>query len=149
MTDQTPSRPAYELPDSGALGAAALESLKAVEKANDRLGRVMAVVTAAAMRDILTDFDHSAPFDAARVQLVEGEDGSLFPTGRYWTAAGEERMFADADGLGAIHDMSEWTRYLSDENRDVWLPLCDELPDLDRRPTFALDLVKAAALPID
>lgn len=105
MTDQTPSRPAYQLPDSGTLGAAALESLNAVEKANDRLGRVMAVVTAAAMRDILTDFDHSAPFDAARVQLTEGEDGSLFPTGRYWTAAGEERMFADADGLGAIHDI--------------------------------------------
>ncbi|MFJ2017031.1 MULTISPECIES: hypothetical protein [Streptomyces] len=85
MTDRTPSRPAYKIPDG--LSAAAHTALEAAHAAYDQLGRVMTVVAAAAVCDILTGHEPDAPFDAGRVERAEGEDGSLFPTGRYWTAA--------------------------------------------------------------
>lgn len=153
MTNQTPSRPAYQLPATEALGAAVTEALNAHEQTHTQLGRVMAVVTAAAVRDILTGHEPDAPFDASAVELVEGEDGSLFPTGRYWTMAGGERTFAEEVGqveaANALHDMSGWTAYLNDDTRDVWRPLCGELDDRDGRPAYALDLPRAAALALD
>ncbi|WP_327345942.1 hypothetical protein [Streptomyces europaeiscabiei] len=153
LTGQTPTRPAYQLPDARVLGTAATEALEAARRANERLGRVMAIVTAAAVRDILTGHEAAAPFDAVRAELVEGEDGSLFPTGRYWTAAGDERTFTEAVGASeagnGIHGMSEWTVHLDDDNRHVWEPLCTELPDRDRRPAWGIDLVRAAALDLD
>ncbi|MFD0209128.1 hypothetical protein ACFVH9_08320 [Streptomyces hirsutus] len=152
MTNQTSPRPAYRLPASDVLGAAVDEALNGATTAHERLGRVMAVVTAAAVRDILTGCDHDAPFDAAKVELVEGEDG-LFPTGRYWTAAGDERTFTEAIGQveagNALHDMSGWTAYLDNSTRDVWGPLCDDLDDHDGRLAFALDLLRAAAITLD
>ncbi|MFE3033029.1 hypothetical protein ACFXKY_15465 [Streptomyces canus] len=150
MSDQTPSRPAYRLPDSSALGGAIETALNDAERAHDQLGRVMTVVTAAAVRDILTGCKPDAPFDAAAVELVEGADGSLFPNGRYWTMAGDEATFTETVGLteagNGIHDMSGWTAYLNDDTRDVWGPLCSELPDRNGRPAYRLDLVRAAAL---
>ncbi|MER7740013.1 hypothetical protein ABTX34_17135 [Streptomyces sp. NPDC096538] len=150
MNDQTPSRPAYRLPASDTLGAAVDRALSAVRDADEQTGRVMLVVTAAAVRDILTGHQPDAPFDAGSLELTACEDGSLFPTGRYWTAACDERKFADAigqaDAGNALHDMSEWTRYLDDDTRDVWRPLCSELPDRDGRPVYRLDLVRAAAI---
>jgi hypothetical protein len=153
MPAQRPTSPAYPLPDSRALTAAADEALDIAQKAADRLGRVMAVVTAAAVRDILTGHDHDAPFDAGHAELVEGADGSLFATGRYWTLAGEERTFTDDlgefDAGMAVFGMNEWSPYLDDSNRDVWQPLCTELPDNDGRPAYRLDLTAAAALSLD
>ncbi|MFE2425005.1 hypothetical protein [Streptomyces hokutonensis] len=150
MSDQTPPRPAYRLPNSSALGAAVDTALNDAERAHEQLGRVMAVVTAAAVRDILTGCKPDAPFDAAAVELVEGEDGSLFPNGRYWTMAGDERTFTETVGLteagNGIHEMSGWTAYLDDDTRDVWRPLCGELPDRNGRPAYRVDLVRAAAL---
>ncbi|GGQ49950.1 hypothetical protein GCM10010250_21930 [Streptomyces althioticus] len=153
MNDQTPSRPAYRLPATDTLGAAVDRALTAARDTDEQLGRVMLVVTAAAVRDILTGHQPDAPFDAGSLELAEGEDGSLFPTGRYWTAACDERTFADAIGQteagNAVHDMSEWTRYLNDDTRDVWRPLCSEMPDRDRRPVYRLDLLRAAAVTLD
>ncbi|MDQ0962002.1 hypothetical protein QFZ66_005880 [Streptomyces sp. B4I13] len=153
MTDQPPTRPAYRLPDSSALGAATDKALNNAERAHEQLGRVMAVVTAAAVRDILTGCKPDAPFDAAAVELVEDADGSLFPNGRYWTMAGDERTFTETVGLteagNGIHDMSGWTAYLNDNTRDVWGPLCTKLTDRDGRPAYALDLAQAATLPLD
>ncbi|MER6559740.1 hypothetical protein ABT300_18800 [Streptomyces sp. NPDC001027] len=153
MSDQAPSRPAYRLPDSGALGAATDTTLKDAERAHEQLGRVMVVVTAAAVRDILTGCKPDAPFDAAAVELVEGADGSLFPNGRYWTLAGDERTFTETVGLteagNGIHDMSGWTAYLDDNTQDVWRPLCTELPDRNGRPAYRLDLLRAAAVTLD
>ncbi|PWI05484.1 hypothetical protein DIZ27_38800 [Streptomyces sp. NWU339] len=153
MTNQPPSRPAYQLPDSHALGAAVTKALDDARQANGQLGRVIAVVTAAAVRDVLTGHQPDALFDAARLELVEGEDGSLFPTGRYWAQAGEERTFTEAVGLteagNAVHDMSGWTACLDDATRHAWRPLCEELPDHDGRPAYSLDLARAAALTID
>lgn len=93
-------------------------ALGAATDAHDQLGRAMVVVTAAAVRDILTGHEPDAPFDAAGVELVEAERGPLYPTGRYWTLTGEERTFTEAVGESeagnGIHDMSEWTAYLDD-----------------------------------
>ncbi|MDH6189154.1 hypothetical protein M2168_002186 [Streptomyces sp. CZ24] len=153
MTNQTPQSPAYPLPDDQALGKAAHEALNAHWAAAARLGRVMAVVTAAAVRDILTDHDHDAPFDATHAELVEAADGSLHGTGRYWTADGTETSFTEAIGqheaATGVHGMNEWAPYLGDTNRAVWSPLVEEMPDRDGQQVFRLDLAKAAALPLD
>ncbi|MDQ1018890.1 hypothetical protein [Streptomyces afghaniensis] len=152
MTNQPPSRPAYELPASSALAEAVDKALNDNRTAHEQLGRVMAVVTAAGVRDILTGHQPDAPFDAARLELREGED-SLFPTGRYWTAAGVERTFTEDVGQteagNALHDLSGWTAYLDDNTRGVWRPLCEELPDRDGRAVYALDLARAASLTLD
>ncbi|WP_331733956.1 hypothetical protein OHU34_46200 (plasmid) [Streptomyces sp. NBC_00080] len=142
--------PPYLLPDPATISTAAHAAVSASQTASESLGRVMAVVTAAAVRDILTGHDANTRFDAARLELLEGSHGALSATGRYWTVAGEERTFArdvgDTDAGNALHDMNEWVAYLGDSNYHVWRPLCDELPDRDRRPAYALDLVKAAQL---
>ncbi|MGA5643373.1 hypothetical protein ACPCTN_32105 [Streptomyces cinereoruber] len=143
-------RQTYPLPD---IGGVAHEALDALHKAHDRVGRVMAVVTALAVADILTDNDHDAPFDAAHAELIEAVDGSLHATGRYWTASGEGRTFADVVGGHAhnwgVFGMNEWTPYLGYENEDVWKPLVDELPPRNGRKVYRIDLAKAAALPTD
>ncbi|MYR63206.1 hypothetical protein GTY54_45740 [Streptomyces sp. SID625] len=153
MDRQPPPRPAYELPAPDALGAAVDQALSADRDAHERLGRVMAVATAAGVRDILTGYRPGLPFDAAKLELVEGEDGSLFPTGRYWTLTGAARTFTEDVGEteagNALHDLSGWTAFLDDNTRDVWRPLCDERPDRDGRPMFALDLLRAASLAYD
>ncbi|GAA2948426.1 hypothetical protein ACFPN0_15125 [Kitasatospora cinereorecta] len=153
MTNQAPQSPAYPLPDGQAISTAAHEALNAHFAAVARLGRVMAVVTAAAVRDILTDNDHDAPFDAAHAELVEAADGSLHGTGRYWTADGTETSFTEAIGeheaAMGVFGMNEWTPYLGYENQDVWKPLVTKLPDRNGQPAYRLDLAKAAALPLD
>ncbi|MFB0617252.1 hypothetical protein [Streptomyces sp. AGS-58] len=150
MSSQTPSRPAYRLPDTSVLSVVVREALDDATASRERLGRVMAVVTAAAVRDILTGHRPDAPFDASAIELVEGEDSALFPSGRYWTIAGRERTFTDAVGriraANTQRRMTEWTAYLNDTTRDVWHPLCRELDDRDGRPAFALDLHRTAAL---
>ncbi|MFJ5037967.1 hypothetical protein [Streptomyces parvulus] len=148
MTNQPASRPAYEIPAS--LGEAADAALNADRTASEQLGRAMLVATAAAVRDILTGDQPGAPFDAVAVELIEGMDADLFPTGRYWTAAGQERTFTEAVGLNeagnGIHGMSEWTTYLNDTTRDVWYDLCTELDDHGSRPAYRLDLIAAARM---
>ncbi|MER7477395.1 hypothetical protein ABTX60_07030 [Streptomyces sp. NPDC126510] len=150
MTDQPTSRPAYEIPAS--VSAAAHAALEATWTTRERLGHAMVVTTAAAVRDILTGHKTDAPFDAAGVELIEGQDGSLFPTGRYWMAAGDERTFTEAVGENeagnGIHGMSEWTVYLNEDTRDVWRPLCSKLEYRNGRPAYRLDLLRAAALPL-
>ncbi|MEW2568352.1 hypothetical protein [Streptomyces sp. NPDC047070] len=151
MTTQTAPRPAYRIPAN--LSSAVDAALKATDGAHDRLGRAMVVTTAAAVRDILTGCKADAPFDASAVELAETADGGLFPSGRYWTLAGEERDFVEAVGLteagNGIHDMSGWTAYLDESTRDVWHPLCNQLPDRHGRAVYALDLLRAAAVELD
>ncbi|WP_434593308.1 hypothetical protein [Streptomyces sp. A5-4] len=153
MTNQAPKSPAYPLPDGRTISTAAHEALNAHFAAVTRLGRVMAVVTAAAVRDVLTDNDHEAGFDAAHAELVEAVDGSLHATGRYWTADGTETSFTEAIGEAdagmGVFGMNEWVPYLGYENSDVWKPLVTTLPDRDGQPAYRFDLAKAAALPLD
>ncbi|MEU6628424.1 hypothetical protein ABZ905_09030 [Streptomyces parvus] len=153
MPTQRPKAPAYALPDSDAIGAAVDETLSALHQAQDRTGRVMAVVTAAAVRDILTGDTPGAPFDATHVELMATEDGSLHATGRYWTADGTEALFTETlgatEGGNAVFDMNEWAPYLDRENEGIWRPLVTVLPERHGRPVYRLDLAKAAALPLD
>ncbi|WTW95421.1 hypothetical protein OG216_19460 [Streptomycetaceae bacterium NBC_01309] len=151
MTNQ--QAPAYPLPPTREISAAAHESLDAVRAAADRLGRVMAVVTAAAVRDILTRYTEGAGFDATHIELLEAADGSLFTKGRYWTADGTERTFAATPGVDdpeiAVHDINEWTYHLDERTSPVWLTLVTDLPDRNGFTAYRFDLAKAAALPLD
>ncbi|WP_326814019.1 hypothetical protein [Streptomyces sp. NBC_01763] len=153
MPDNTPQAPAYQLPDSRALSTAAHEAMNAYHAAAERLGRVMAVVTAAAVRDIMTGNDSAdVPFDATHAELMEAADGSLHATGRYWTADGTETSFTATLGTYAgdeIFDMNEWVPYLNHDNERVWKPLVTKLPERDGRAVYRIDLAKAAGLPLD
>ncbi|MEU6680861.1 hypothetical protein [Streptomyces sp. NPDC046925] len=144
MSENTP-RPAYQLPDTDTLAAAVDEALADHDRAAERLGRLMAVVTARAMRDALTDGDPGAPFDATHAELTETETSALFATGRYWSADGAEHMLE----ANAVFDMNEWITYLAEASHTVWSYLVTDLPDRDNRPVYRFDLVKAAALPLD
>ncbi|MFD8903059.1 hypothetical protein [Streptomyces ardesiacus] len=153
MRNQTSSSRAYQLPATGDLATLVDEALEDTCASDTRLAKVTCVVIAAAVRDILTGHEPDGAFDAVRLELIEGMDHELFPSGRYWTAAGEPRTFTEAVGEveagNAVHDLSERTMYLNDRTRDVWYDLCTELEDRDGRPAYALDLVQAAALAHD
>ncbi|MET9935450.1 MULTISPECIES: hypothetical protein [unclassified Streptomyces] len=139
----------YSLPD---FHAEATDAVAALQAAQERVARVMAVVTAAAVVDILTNWDREAPFDAAHLELIESADGSLHASGTYWTTTGDEKTFAgeldDHTAYWARHEMNEWVEYLDGENRHVWEPLVQEAGTLGGRKVFRFDLAKAAALPI-
>ncbi|WP_433856683.1 hypothetical protein [Streptomyces kronopolitis] len=153
MTTHGPKTRAYPLPDGSAISTAAHKTLGELHAVQQKVGHVMAVVTAAAVRDILTGCDHDAPFDAAWVEVAETPDGTLFASGAYWTTAGERRTFIDdlgeADGGTGVFEMNEWTPYLDDTNREVWEPISERLADRDGCRVFRIDLAKAAALPLD
>ncbi|MFZ3595068.1 hypothetical protein [Streptomyces sp. BH104] len=153
MTAYAPKTPAYRPPAADAIADAVDKVIAELRHVQHRIGRVMAVVTAAAVRDVLTGRDHDAPFDAAWVELVEHEDRKLFASGAYWTAAGKRRTFLDdfgrADGANAALDLNDWTGDLDDTNREVWEPISERLDDRRGRRVFRMDLAKAAALPLD
>ncbi|MFF0395177.1 hypothetical protein ACFYSJ_05225 [Streptomyces sp. NPDC005248] len=152
MTTNAPQTPAYQLPDGQKIGTAADEALQDLSKAQERVGRVMALVTAAAVRDILTDNNHDAPFDATHAELIEAPDGSLHATGRYWTADGTETSFTATLRRSTgdeVFDMNEWVPYLDSDNERVWKPLVEEMPAKDGQRVYRIDLTKAAALPLD
>ncbi|MFI0827257.1 hypothetical protein ACH4Q7_22690 [Streptomyces roseolus] len=139
----------YALPD---FDREAVEALAALRAAQERAARAMAVVTAAAVVDILNDGDREAPFDAAHLEVIEAADGSLHASGTYWTAAGEEKAFAEKVGDHAahwsVHEMNEWVEYLDYGNQHVWKSLVQEAGTLGGRKVFRFDLAKAAALPL-
>ncbi|MBA0053453.1 hypothetical protein E0L36_22015 [Streptomyces sp. AJS327] len=146
-----PEAKSYPLPEGPDMGQAVDSALKASQAAAQRLGRVMCVITAAAVRDVLTDRDHDAPFDAEWVEVAVSGDGSLFATGWYWPVSGERTAFADVvdDAANEVFDMNEWTPYLDDSNREVWEPISERLPDhRDGRRVWRINLAAAAALPL-
>ncbi|WP_433916974.1 hypothetical protein [Streptomyces sp. NBC_01744] len=153
MPDNAPQALAYQLPDGRTLSTAAHEAMNAYHAATERLGRVMAVVTAAAVRDILTGNDTAGvPFDATHAELMEAADGLLHATGRYWTADGTETSFTATLGTyagGEVFDMNEWVPYLNYDNERAWKPLVTKLPERDGQAVYRIDLAKAAGLPLD
>ncbi|MEU8870462.1 hypothetical protein AB0D24_04715 [Streptomyces javensis] len=153
MTTHGPQTPAYPLPDGSAISTGAHKALDELHAAQQKVGRVMAVVAAAAVRDILTGYDHDAPFDAAWLEVTEALGGTLFASGAYWTAAGERRTFVDdlgdSDGETGVFGMNEWTPYLNETNREVWEPISERLANRDGCRVFRIDLAKAAALSLD
>lgn len=123
--------PASQLPDRQVLADAAQEALEAHRQARERLGRVVAVVSAAAVRDVPPDADsEEAPLDATHAELTEAEGGDLFATGRYWTADGQEHVLCPR----SVSDVNEWVTYLGGATHDVWSWLVTDLPDRDGFP---------------
>ncbi|MGW6462038.1 hypothetical protein ACWF94_39950 [Streptomyces sp. NPDC055078] len=126
------------------------ELVNAIDTAQARLAaadahraRVACTVIAAAVRDILTDFDHDAEFDATGLALLVGEHrGAVIPRGTYWTASDEVRHIEDPH---AQDGLSEWVSHLNGDNRAGWEPLCTVLS----RGYYRLDLARAAQLPHD
>jgi hypothetical protein len=142
--------PAYTLPTSVTLAREVGAAADAARAADARVGRVMAVAIAAAVRDILTGNQPGAGFDAAELEIVQNPDGALCPTGRYWTQAGEERsLLRDSDGTGdPLHGLTEWTLWLDYRNEVTWLPLVTEKRDRGGLLTCRLDLAQAAGQPL-
>lgn len=143
----------YQLPDdlTAALDAAREHGETEEGEASPQLARVICTVLAAAVRDILTDFDHALPFDAVGLALyVHDRSGMVsVPAGTYWTASGQVRHIEDAT---ALYGLSEWTDYLSVGNfAGGWGPLCTAVnPGADPAATvYRLDLTAAAHLPGD
>ncbi|MFD6936295.1 hypothetical protein ACFWAP_09105 [Streptomyces goshikiensis] len=153
MTDHAPQTPAYPLPTGRQISTAAHDAVASHQAAVYRLARVMAVVTAAAVRDILTNCDHTAPFDAAYAELVQDRTGGLWASGKYWTTAGEERTFSSTPGVerpeDGLYEMNEWVPYLDGSNHSIWRPLVEDLADQGPYKAYRFDLAKAAALSID
>jgi len=148
MTDRIP----YQLPDPATLAAAVDRVFSDEEEGSPRLARVMCTVAAAAVRDILTGYDHDRPFDAAGLALDLYPSGSVRAPGCYWTAAGEEKRLAagwsQVDAQGAVFDLNEWVMQLSRENRAGWEPLCERVStETDGTVRYRLDLARAAVLP--
>ncbi|MEW1700378.1 hypothetical protein [Streptomyces sp. NPDC091278] len=153
MNESAP-RSTYSIPDGPLEGDAVHAAVTAAIKADTRLARLLLVYIAAGVRDILTGGDPEAPFDASYVELRPASDGSLILTGRYWTAAGDTRTFDSTEGVekspwGAAYEMNEWVPYLDNGNDRVWRPLVITQELFGTVVGYRLDLVRAAAHPVD
>ena len=117
-----------------------------IQRAEDRLARVACAHVAAAVRDVLTDHEPAAPFDATHLRLT-GRLGTdvLSTDGTYWTATGEERRIP----VGELFDgLLGWVNQLNYGNRHIWRPLCEtQAVAGDNGVDYRLDLAQAAQLP--
>ncbi|MFJ8166538.1 hypothetical protein ACIRBY_37240 [Streptomyces sp. NPDC096136] len=136
---------AYTVPDGAHLAAAAkrVYDLQETGTAGPEMGRTVAVLLASVVRDVLTDCDHAAPFDAAALELTaySGTAATVAATGTYWTAAGEPRELTADDRA----ELNHWAYRLDHPGaRSGWEPLCTVLsPGAVTR--YRLDLARAAA----
>ncbi|MEU5900371.1 hypothetical protein [Streptomyces venezuelae] len=131
--------PSYSVDDS-TLALALDDAHERIQRAEDRLARVACAYIAEAVRDVLTDGDPDAPFDAARLRLVRQQGRtSLCTDGTYWTTSGEERRF---DSTELMDSLAGLTDQLHDGNAPVWTPLCQQ-----DATGYRLDLTQAAQLP--
>ncbi|MFI8944164.1 hypothetical protein [Streptomyces syringium] len=114
--------------------------------ARRHLAHVMCTVTAAAVRDILTDYhaDADAPFDAVALDLTLNRYGFVEAPGSYWTASGDRRRITDPMQL---FNLTEWTDELDKDNRGGWEPLCEVTGRTSEGTHYRLDLIRAAQLP--
>lgn len=133
----------YTLPDAQHLydaerRAEELWSLSESGTGDDEAARIMCLMLAAALRDILTDHDHVAAFDATGLEL-DFRHGAGTATGVYWTASGHTRRIADPVDVGDL-DYRSWQ--LRFDNRGGWEPLCTPT---GRHNVYRLDLPRAAA----
>ncbi|MFC8220445.1 hypothetical protein ACFUTY_19995 [Streptomyces sp. NPDC057362] len=120
-----------------------------IQRAEDRLARVACAHVAAAVRDVLTDHEPTAPFDATHLRLT-GRLGTdvLSTDGTYWTATGEERRIP----AGELFDgLLGWVNQLNYGNRHIWRPLCETegtvVGAIGAPVGYRLDLAQAAQLP--
>ncbi|MFD4320571.1 hypothetical protein [Streptomyces sp. NPDC058548] len=116
-----------------------------IQRAEDRLARVICAHVAAAVRDALTDPAPAAPVDATHFRLIERPgDYMLSSDGTYWTASGDERRIEIFDLMGG---MLGAVNQLNDSNRHIWQPLCETEGSIGEGVGYRLDLAQAARLP--
>ncbi|MEY2233135.1 hypothetical protein [Streptomyces sp. BF23-19] len=132
----------YQLPDDRHL-AQALDRAEAPDAQADDIARIMCLLLAATVRDILTDHEYPAAFDAVGLELHATADGTVRTTGAYWVGDGTRREFEEP---GAEYHLDAWACELDNANRDTWAPLCELLSDDSGTARYRLDLIRAAAL---
>lgn len=107
--------------------------------------RVMCLLAAAAVRDILTDGQSTTAFDAAALDLHLLPRGRVHAPGTYRTTNGQQRQITDPHDM---YELDEWTGALNADNAAGWRPLCTRAGRLhDGTIHYRLDLTKACALP--
>ncbi|MFE3557284.1 hypothetical protein ACFXKW_20815 [Streptomyces sp. NPDC059193] len=140
MTDRTSQ--SYTLPDCIYLAEAADVDPTTADPAH--VARAMCLLLAGTVRDLLTETDHDAPFDATGLELcLLHATGEVKATGFYWTAGGEYREFP---GVEDTYHLNGWTCDLNDHNGEAWKPLCDLIGGDVNATRYRLDLTRAAAL---
>ncbi|WP_445517275.1 hypothetical protein [Streptomyces sp. NEAU-174] len=144
----------YKLPETHVMNKVFNRVLTATERAagvgpavSAQAARAAMLGIAAAVRDILADFDRQAPFDAVALELrLHHIPGVVTAPGAYWTAAGERRCIDDP---GANYQLKEWTDGINGGNREGWEPLCTRISDRSDALTtvYRMDLAAAAEFP--
>ncbi|MFI5545867.1 hypothetical protein ACIA6E_19085 [Streptomyces sp. NPDC051815] len=132
----------YQLPDDRHL-AQALDRAEAPDAQADDVARIMCLLLAATVRDILTGHEYPAAFDAVGLELVCTADGTVRTTGAYWVGDGTRREFEEP---GSEYHLDAWACELDNANRDTWAALCELLSDDGGAARYRLDLIRAAAL---
>ncbi|WP_406738591.1 hypothetical protein OG365_24550 [Streptomyces sp. NBC_00853] len=133
----------YQLPDGLHL-AQALDRAEAPDAPAADIARSMCLLLAATVRDILTDHDHDAAFDATDLELLFTlANGTVNASGSYWTGDGTCREFA---GTEDTYDLNGWAHSLDETNRETWASLCEVLGENGHTVRYRLDLTRAAAL---
>ncbi|THA38105.1 hypothetical protein [Streptomyces sp. A1547] len=132
----------YQLPDDSHL-AQVLDRAEAPNAKADDVARIMCLLLAAEVRDILTGHEYPAPFDATGLELLCTAEGAVRTSGAYWTGDGTRREFEEA---GAEYHLDAWACELDDTNRDTWSLLCELLSDDGATVRYRLDLTRAATL---
>ncbi|MFH8642723.1 hypothetical protein [Streptomyces goshikiensis] len=139
-----PEGQSYRVPDNEALrDALALADSCLVGR--EAAARTMCVLLAATIRDLFTDYEPEAPFDAVALELLLHISGRVSPSGWYWTADGTRRELPGAEDT---YHLSEWSGELGKANRAGWLPLCTLIGGTMQFTRYRLDLARAAALPL-
>ncbi|WP_406050980.1 hypothetical protein OG280_26365 [Streptomyces virginiae] len=133
----------YQLPDGLHL-AQALDRAEAPDAEAADIARSMCLLLAATVRDILTDHDHDAGFDATGLELLfTAANGTVNAPGSYWTGDGTHREF---EGTEDTYHLDGWAHALDETNRDTWASLCEVLDDNGHTVRYRLDLTRAAGL---
>ncbi|WP_328925550.1 hypothetical protein OG429_13430 [Streptomyces sp. NBC_00190] len=108
------------------------------------VARSICLLLAATVRDLLTDCDHDAAFDATGLELVLNRTTEVATaTGFYWTSGGQ---YAEFTGTWDIFHLRNWSSGLTSHNRETWAQLCEVLGEDDEYARYRLDLTRAAAL---
>ncbi|MFE4263427.1 hypothetical protein [Streptomyces sp. NPDC056883] len=142
MTPQQITAQSYTLPAALALAEA---GDRAEQYETDQAGaaRAACLLLAATVRDLLTDCDHDAPFDATGLELrLNPGPGTVSATGYYWTADGERREFQGADD---VYHLQGWAHFLTTDNQDTWEQLCAVQDGGTHTTWYRLDLIRASA----
>ncbi|WP_327258213.1 hypothetical protein [Streptomyces sp. NBC_01244] len=142
MTTQHTAAQSYTLPAALALAEAG-DRAEQYESDQAAAARAACLLLAATVRDLLTDCDHDAPFDATALELrLNPGPGTVSATGFYWTTEGERQEFQGAEDR---YHLQGWAHYLTTDNQDTWEQLCTVTDGGTHATRYRLDLIRASA----